>query len=489
MQVVMKTSLLFKLLGAFLLVIAIGALVMTLLTTQATEKAFTLYTTRSGQAWAESLAPSLADYYAQSDSWTGVDAYLQSLVGSIVTTDGGGGMMGQGHGFGPGSGNGGGMMALMGQRLILANDQGVVIGDTENQLVGTALPASDLANGAAIAVNGSPVGTLIVSPSDVVTGTPASDFLSSVNKAIISSAGIAAVIALLIGAALFFQVISPVRKLRKAATSIAAGDLDQRVNIRSRDELGELGKSFNQMAESLSKAEIQRQHMIADVAHELRTPLAAMQGTLEGMQDGLLSMDREQVDALFAETTLLTRLVGDLRLLSLADAGELKLELQDVEPGELFSQILERAKTQTQAKNITLGIGIQPHLPLLHIDSDRITQVMNNLIGNAVRFTPEGGSIQVDVARPAAGNGISVSVTDSGPGIDAQDLPYIFDRFYRAEKSRARSSGGSGLGLAIVKQLVEAHGGRVSAESPVFKGANNGAYGTRISFTLPLSGR
>ena len=484
----MRNSLIFKLLGAFLLVIAIGALVIALLTSRATQKAFTLYTTRSGQIWAQSLAPVLADYYAQANTWQGVDSILQSDISGQYAPSGGGNMMGQGRGFGPGSQAGVGMMAAVDQRLILADGQGIVVSDTQNELLGTQLSSAELANGVSINVNSSLVGTLLITPNDILTtGTPASDFLSSVNLAIISSAVIAGIIALIIGAILFFQITSPLGQLRKAAAAISQGDLSQRVTIRSRDELGDLGQAFNAMAQNLSDAETQRQHLIADVAHELRTPLAAIQGTLEGIQDGLLPLDSEQVTALHAETTLLTRLVGDLRLLSLAEAGQLKLEFQETSPTELFQQIVERAKIQAQAKNIQLKSDIQAALPSLNIDSDRITQVMNNLISNAVRFTPEGGSISVTVALPTGQNALRVSITDTGPGIDPENLPHVFDRFYRADKSRTRASGGSGLGLAIVKQLVEAHGGKVMAESPVFSDENQRGFGTKISFTLPVT--
>lgn len=485
----MRNSLIFKLLGAFLLVIAIGALVIALLTSRATQKAFTLYTTRSGQIWAQSLAPVLADYYVQGNTWQGVDSILQSDVTGLYAPSGGN-MMGQGRGFGAGSQAGGGMMAAVDQRLILADGQGMVVSDTQNLLLGTQLSSAELANGAPVTVDGSLVGTLLITPNDILTtGTLASDFLSSVNIAIISSAVIAGIIALIIGGILFFQITAPLRQLRKAAAAISQGDLNQRVAIRSRDEIGDLGEAFNAMAQNLSDAETQRQHMIADVAHELRTPLAAIQGTLEGIQDGLLPLDNEQVTALHAETSLLTRLVGDLRLLSLAETGQLKLEFQETAPTDLFQQIVERAKIQALPKNIQLNVEIESELPILDIDSDRITQVMNNLISNAIRFTPEGGSISVNVSLPTGQNFLRVAVTDTGAGIDAENLPHVFDRFYRADKSRTRSSGGSGLGLAIVKQLVEAHGGKVLAESPVFWDKDQRGFGTKISFTLPVPKR
>ena len=480
----MRNSLIFKLMGAFLLVIAIGALVISVLTSQATRNAFNLYTTRSGQVWAQRLAPDLADYYAQNHSWQGIDGFLQSDLGAQITPGGMG--MGQGRGFGAGRQNAGGMMAGMGQRLILADEKGLVVGDTQGELVGKQISSTELKNGAAITVDNNLVGTLIVTPNDLTnSNTPAGEFLASVNQAIVSSAGIAGVIALILGAVLFLQITSPLRQLKKAAAAIAAGDLNQRVSIRSRDEFGELGNTFNHMAESLANAETQRRHLVADVAHELRTPLAAIQGTLEGMQDGVLPLDEEQVAALYSETMLLNRLVGDLKLLSLAEAGQLKLEKQEIEPGVLIRQIVERAKPQADQKNIRLETDLQSNLPAIWIDSDRITQVLNNLIGNALRYTPEGGTITVQSSVLAAGDSIQVVVSDTGPGIDPEDLPFIFDRFYRADKSRTRASGGSGLGLAIVKQLVEAHGGKVEAESPIFHDFIARGYGSKIAFTIP----
>jgi two-component system, OmpR family, sensor histidine kinase BaeS len=400
--------------------------------------------------------------------------------------------MGMGQGRGQGLGQslgmqnaGGGMMAV-GQRLILTDANGLVIADTQNDLVGQQISSNELKNGAMILVDNVTVGTLIVTPNDLAnTNTPASEFLASVNQAIVSSAVIAGLIALILGAVLFFQLIRPLHFLQNAAAAIATGDLGQRVSIRSHDELGELGVTFNQMAENLANAETQRRHLVADVAHELRTPLAAMQGTLEGMQDGILPLDEEQIAALHSETMLLNRLVDDLKLLSLAEAGQLKLERQETEPSVLIRQIVERVKPQADQKNIRLEMDLQPDLAVVWMDADRITQVVNNLIGNALRYTPENGTIKVQGSMLLSTHAVEVSVSDTGQGINPVDLPYVFDRFYRADKSRNRSSGGSGLGLAIVKQLVEAHGGSVRAESPIYHDQNQEGYGTRISFTLP----
>jgi signal transduction histidine kinase len=484
----MRNSLIFKLMGAFLLVIAIGALAISIMTSLATRSAFNMYTTRSGQAWAQQLAPELANYYTQTKSWQGVDNILQPGTGGLFHQNGPGSMMGQNGGPGMGRQNpGGGMMSAMGQRLILTDEQGRVVSDTQGELTGQQILAAQLKNGAPVMVNNRLVGTIIVTPNNVAaSGTPAGEFLASVNRAIGGSVVAAGILALILGAVLSFQITAPLRQLKKAAGAIAQGDLSQRVQIHTHDELGELGQTFNHMAESLSRAEIQRQHLVADVAHELRTPLAAIQGTLEGMQDGILPLDDEQIAALHAETTLLNRLVGDLRLLSLAEAGQLKLERQATGPGEFVQKVVERAKSQANQKNIRLETNIQAGLPEIWIDSDRITQVLNNLISNALRYAPEGGIITVQVSKSPSGSSLQFSVTDTGAGIDAENLPYVFDRFYRADRSRARSSGGSGLGLAIVKQLVEAHGGSVQAESPIFRNENQQGFGSRISFTLPI---
>ena len=477
----MRNSLIFKLLGAFLLIIAIGAVVNSWLTSQAMDNAFSLYSTRNSQAWAEQLSPALAEYYSINMSWRGVETILQSGLSSSGSTGMGNG---QGRGFGQ-ERQGSAWMAN--QRVILANEQGTVINDTSGELLGHELSAVELSNGASVLVNGSQVGTVLVTPNNIAgANTPAGQFLASVNKSIVISAIIAGVISLLLGAVLFFYVTAPLRQLKKAASAISSGDLSQRVDIRSKDELGDLGQTFNQMAESLNSAEIQRQHLVADIAHELRTPITVIQANLEAMLDEVLPLNVEQVAALHDETLLLNRLVADLRLLSQAEAGALKLERHETEIGSLIQRVVEKIRVQAQQKGINLEIETSENLPRISIDPDRITQVLNNLIGNALRYTPQNGKIIVSATNSSGSAGtIQISVTDTGSGIDPVALPFVFDRFYRADQSRARNSGGSGLGLAIVKQLVEAHEGKVEAVSPVFSNADKQGYGTRITITLP----
>lgn len=241
------------------------------------------------------------------------------------------------------------------------------------------------------------------------------------------------------------------------------------------------------MADNLVQAETQRHNLVADVAHELRTPLTVIRANLEGMMDDILPLDMGHIQTVYAETLLLNRLVDDLRLLSLAEAGELKLECGWSDPGHLINQVLERSAARALQKQIKFEVNIQANLAPVWIDADRITQVLNNLITNAMRYTSQNGVITVSAAPvPDQPDFIQIMVDDTGAGIPADTLPYIFERFYRADKSRARSSGGSGLGLTIVKQLVEMHGGEVNAESPIFTNENQQGYGTRISFTVPV---
>lgn len=481
----MPRSLFFRLLAAFALVILALALIVAALVNRATASQFRLYTDRNGQLWAAQLTPQLAAYYAQQGNWQGVEAVWQGAGGMMGMMGRGAGMMGS-SGMGmKGSGTGASdMWAMMGLRVVLADADGQVIGDSTDVLVGKMLPATELAHGSPIQVNGQTVGTVIVASATAPTDdSTAGAFLRDVNRSILLAVLAATAVALALGAVLFFQVTAPVRQLTAAAHAISNGDLSQRVSVGSRDELGELADAFNTMAGNLAASEGQRRQMVADVAHELRTPLSVMQANLEAMQDGILPTDAEQLASLHEETLLLSRLVADLRLLSLAEAGQLKLELVDTDLGELVRRAAERLRPAADAKGVSLDIEISQDLPHVRVDVDRFTQVIGNLVDNALRYTPQGGRIELAVGwsrqageerRPI------VAITDTGRGIAADDLPHVFDRFYRGDKSRARASGGSGLGLAIVKQLVEAQHGKVRAESPVFHAPDGSGFGTRI---------
>jgi signal transduction histidine kinase len=242
--------------------------------------------------------------------------------------------------------------------------------------------------------------------------------------------------------------------------------------------MGELAEAFNSMASDLEHTEQLRQNMVADAAHELRTPLSNIKGYLEAIRDGIKKPDRNTIGSIDEEATLLSQLVDDLQALSLAEAGELKLDQKEEDIIKLIKQAVAAKQTQAMAKRISISTEISRNLPSVNVDARRVGQVLHNLLENAIAHTPKNGSIIVTAQKQD--NWVKVSVTDTGEGIPTEDLPSIFERFYRVDKSRARATGGSGLGLTITKRLVEAHDGKIEVQSELGKGSC-------FSFTLPLS--
>lgn len=274
------------------------------------------------------------------------------------------------------------------------------------------------------------------------------------------------------------RMSSPIRDLAVAARRLGSGDLSQRVQIRDRGEVQELAQAFNTMAVDLEHVEQLRRNLVADVAHELRTPLTNIQGYLEAFDDGVMKPDVASIRSLSEEVALLSRLVEELQELSLAEAGELKLVYQEEDICRLIAQTVASCQTQFASKELSLSLDLPEGLPPVVIDWQRICQVLNNLLENAVVHTDKGGTITVSATR--RGHWVEVSVADTGEGIPAEDLPNIFERFYRVDRSRARATGGSGLGLTIARRLVEAHGGRIEARSRL-------GSGSRFTFTVPVA--
>jgi signal transduction histidine kinase len=276
---------------------------------------------------------------------------------------------------------------------------------------------------------------------------------------------------------------SPLVDIMAALDSVAEGDLSIRVNENMRGEFGLMQRSFNRMAEELEKSESNRRNMTADVAHELRTPLHIIQGNLEGMLDGVYEPTKEQISTTLDETRLLARLVNDLQTLSLAEAGKLHLHFQVVLVSDLIEDTITGFSVMAAENGITLEeeiTGTDSELTI-QADPDRLSQVLNNLVANAMRYTPRDGFIRLK-AVPVE-NGVKLTVEDTGSGISPEDLPYVFERFWKAEKSRSRHEGtGSGLGLAIANQLVQAHGGTIYVESQPSKG-------TSFTITLPAGNK
>ncbi len=288
--------------------------------------------------------------------------------------------------------------------------------------------------------------------------------------------------AVLLGGATFFssRVSRPISRMTKAARTMAGGDLNVRVQNCGIREINELADAFNTMASSLAHSDLQRRQLTADVAHELRTPLSIIRGRLEGMQDGVYSATPEQVAVLLEETALLERLIEDLRLLALADAGQLPLYFDTLCPSQLLESVAHSFEHQAQACGVTLNVNAPATLPEPLADPQRIAQVLANLVSNSLRHTPAGGSVTLSAWADTQGGQpvVGMAVSDTGRGIREEDLPFVFDRFWKADKARSRVSGGAGLGLAIARRIVEAHGGQIWASSAP-------EHGTTVAFTLP----
>jgi two-component system OmpR family sensor kinase/two-component system sensor histidine kinase BaeS len=266
-----------------------------------------------------------------------------------------------------------------------------------------------------------------------------------------------------IGVLLVQRLVNPLAEVIAAAREVANGKLDARVTVSGPQDLRVLNESFNEMAASLERNDRERREMFADIAHELRTPLSIIRGRLEGIVDGIYSVDGSQVSMALEQTYLLQRLVDDLRLLTLAETRQLPFDKRDVNVGELIERVLEMFSAEAREKNITLTFPEKNGNLSVEIDPQRFEQVISNLLGNALRYVPNGGKVWVTVNETI--EGLRITVNDNGAGVPAEDLPYIFDRFWRKEKSRSRASGGTGLGLAIAKQLIEAQGGVIEAHN------------------------
>ena len=302
--------------------------------------------------------------------------------------------------------------------------------------------------------------------------------------------GIALILALLAGAAaaaavavyLARQITRPVRTLRESAEAVADGDFARRTGIRRNDDIGALARSFDQMSEALQRNEEARRQLFADIAHELRTPLAVIRSTVQALGDGVYKPSAAHVETVMRRVDMLTQLINDIRDLSLADVGQLRLERTDVAVRALLEAARERHAPLAAERDLTLRIENDAEDSELTVDRTRIDQALDNLVRNAVAHTPSGGSITVRASRTTDGRGqvwISLDVIDTGPGFGADELPRVFDRFYRADTSRSRAQGGTGLGLAIVRGIARAHGGDVAARN------NAEGPGATVSLRLP----
>ena len=293
-------------------------------------------------------------------------------------------------------------------------------------------------------------------------------FVGAVNRTLLLAALVSAGVALLVAFFLSRRILRPVAALTGAVRRMEDGDLSQRVNVSSKDEIGELARSFNSMADSLRRVEQLRQNMVNDVAHELRTPLTNIRCQIEALQDGLAQPTAAVMDSLHEEAMLLESLVDDLQVLALAEAGQLDLKPRQISVQGEVAQAVNGVERQLENGKLTIRVDIEEASLLVFVDAKRFGQILRNLLNNAILHTPPGGTIAIKASQLDAE--IEIMIADTGCGIAAADLPFVFERFYRSDASRDRATGGAGLGLAIVKQIVAAHGGKIRIESVIRKG-------------------
>lgn len=445
---------------AFILVVILSVTALSIAVGWATHSFFYGYLDQVNNRRQEAMAELFTSYYERYGDWEGVQ-YLLNIPG----------------GRGRGQGMGRGRQGL--ERVIVTDANGVIVADSFGITIGEILPTEERAKGTAIYVNGQKAGTVRVS-----TVTPPgvlsleNRFTRSVRLAIIFSGLIILLLAALIGHLLASRIANPLNRLTKAVKRLTAGNWKERISLTGDEEIKELVKAFNEMADELEKYEELRRNLVADVAHELRTPLAVLRGQLESLQTGSLEPKPEVIMSLHDEILRLTRLVHDLQELTLAEAKKLPLNIQSFNLIQIVNRVINFFQGEAEEKNISLTLETKVSEIQVKGDKDRLSQVLINLAGNALRYTPQGGKVKVEINKKE--KEVIVSVTDSGPGIDEKDLEHIFDRFYRTDKSRNRAYGGVGLGLAIAKGIVEAHGGKIWAESKPNEGS-------RFTFTLPIN--
>src|SRR5512142_1736303 len=315
--------------------------------------------------------------------------------------------------------------------FVLTDPHGTVLVANDRYKVGDMVPSSNLRQGVSIEQNGKVVGVLVPMPIPFQGQPREVEFIERTNMTLLYGALIGAIIALLLGILLSRTLTRPIRELTKATHAVSEGDLSQQVPVRSRDELGELAKAFNKMSAQLSRSVNARKQMTADIAHELRTPLSLILGHAEAVHDGVLPPSVENFEIIREEATRLEHLVNDLRTLSLADAGELSISLQEIEPQRLVNEVASLYQYQAQKKSITFDVEVAPDLPNIEVDPGRITQVLTNILDNAIRHTPEDGRIVL--AAYELDEMVELSIQDSGPGLNLEDVDRIFERFYRAD--------------------------------------------------------
>jgi two-component system OmpR family sensor kinase/two-component system sensor histidine kinase BaeS len=445
-----------------------------------TQTTITTFAQSGGFVGADRLADQLSEYYLQYGSWQGVESYVASLnqgEGQNAQDHSGGQGTGQGSGQGGGNrfGSSGGMGMGMGmggvENYTLTDASGAVI-YTQNPDMPAQFSESALKNAIPITAENQTVGYLIPENTLIDLSSIISENLTqALSNSFFTTVMISSAVALILAIIFTYIFMQPIRQLTTAAQKLGEGDLSQRVKTGGSSEIKQMANTFNQMAESLQNANQARKSMTADIAHELRNPLSVQRANLEALQDGVYPLTIENLEPIVQQNVMLTQLVEDLRTLALADAESLALDRQPVELNSFLQQLCENFKPQFEQNGLQLTFNPDPEHPTqtLTVDHQRITQIISNLLQNARRHTPTGGNVHISLQDKA--ETVSIAVKDSGEGIPPESLAQIFDRFYRADQSRARDKGGTGLGLSIARHLAEAHHGTLTAENAPEGGA------------------
>jgi two-component system, OmpR family, sensor kinase len=461
----------YRLLLCFALVALACGAVNFLLVKRATEAQFRSFVFSGDEAKARVYAGILGDYYSGKGSWDGLQGFLSGIP-ALLFSRLDESVRGEGGSAPSGARSLGAFGALLSDRIAVADSAGLIVADTSEKILGTVHPAMHLARGAPIMADFERVGTVLVGSMVDSTFTGSSErFILSIARSLALAVALSMAIAVLLGLAFSARVTGPLASLSAAVEKVASGDLSVLVPVDGRDEVASLSESFNAMTGELRRLEEAKRRIIADSAHELRTPVTLIRGTLEAMLDGIYPADEASLRSALDETIRLSRLIDTLRELELIDSGELELSLEALDAGAIVGKAASLFRPAAAEKGIELSVA-EGGADGLGIEADalRLDEVLYNLLANAIKYTPRGGRIELSAL--AAEGWVCIRVDDSGPGVPEAERRSVLERFYRTDKSRAQDSGGRGLGLSIAYEIVKAHGGRIEVGASRLGGAS-----------------
>ena len=486
----MKRRLLLKLLAAMAAVVLLGGITSALIIGVSTQKAFRNLVRENDVILSNAAASVFERYYVENGGWQGIDRLIAetggmpSMMGMYGHMPGAGEMMGRGRMMSPGrrvpDGQQGRSVTPGPHSIVLTDESGNVLAHTLPDFARDKVGQNTLETGTSLWAGGKRIGYLFLgSMIEPAFGPFKYRFLADIYRSIAASTLLLVLVATGISALVFRHIMKPLNQLTHATERMSRGEYEVEVDVRRNDEIGTLSRSFFTMADSLRKTDEWKRRLIADSAHELRTPVALLQGNLEMMREGIYPADSEHLDRLYEETQLLSRLVAELRTLADAEAGAASYDFQTVD----LKELLERTVSMfgVEAGRMGVEINLRAGDGSLEIRGDRmkIEQAVMNVISNALKHSPEGSRIGIELFEE--GEKRCIAVEDSGPGIPEDEREKVFDRFYRTDRSRNRADGGSGLGLAVSREIMKMHGGTVEVREP------EKLSGARLMFTFPVS--